>query len=61
MFGKFDFNRIQLSPTGTKVMTREKLKNRSLWASHGTIGCYVGPAMDHCIVHHIVHSNKGSE
>ena len=61
MFGKINFKRIQFSPTGTKVMTSDKLENRSLWASHGTIGWYIGPEIYNYIVHHLVRANKGSK
>ena len=59
MFVKFNFDTVQLSPTGTKVKNHDKLENRLLWDSHGTIGWYIGPAMENYIVHQLFGTNIG--
>jgi hypothetical protein len=45
--GDFDFNRMPLTPPGTRVIAHEKPDQRSSWDPHGVDGYYVGPALDH--------------
>jgi hypothetical protein len=47
IFGQFDFNRTPLAPPGTRVLSHDKLANRTSWATHGEEGWYLGPAMEH--------------
>ena len=45
--GNFDFSRTPMAPPGTKVVVHDKANKRGSWAYHGTLGFYVGPAMEH--------------
>ena len=47
LFGNFDFNRTPLSVPGTKVVVHDPPSQRYTFAPHGTVGYYVGPALEH--------------
>ena len=47
LFGNFDFNRTPLSVPGTKVAAHDPPSQRYTFAPHGTVGYYVGPALEH--------------
>jgi len=47
LHGPFNFTATPLGPPGTKVIIHDKPGQRGTWAPHGTIGWYIGPAMDH--------------
>ena len=47
LFGNFDFNRTPLSVPGTKVVAHDPPSQRYTFAPHGTVGYYVGPALEH--------------
>ena len=36
-----------LSPPGKKLVAFEPLDKRNSWATHGTLGWYIGPALHH--------------
>ncbi len=44
---RYDFMRHPIAPAGSKVLTWDSPDTRGSWADHGTMGIYVGPAMDH--------------
>ncbi len=44
---RYDFMRHPIAPAGSKVLTWDSPDTRGSWADHGTLGIYVGPAMDH--------------
>ena len=45
--GAFNFKRTPLAPPGIKVIAYNSVGTRESWATHGKLGCYVGPAMNH--------------
>lgn len=45
--GAFNFTSTPIGPPGTKVIIHEKPQQRGTWSPHGTMGWYLGPAMDH--------------
>mmetsp|Transcript_18995 Transcript_18995/g.31769 ORF Transcript_18995/g.31769 Transcript_18995/m.31769 type:complete len:1018 (-) Transcript_18995:914-3967(-) len=45
--GRYDFTQHPFAPLGTKVVTHDKPDQRASWDTHGEIGFYVGPAMEH--------------
>ena len=47
LFGNYDFNRKPLSVPGTKVITHDPPFQRFTFAPHGSLGYYVGPALEH--------------
>jgi hypothetical protein len=44
---RYDFMRHPIAPAGSKVLTWNSPDTRGSWADHGTMGVYVGPALDH--------------
>jgi hypothetical protein len=49
--GNFDFNKMPLSPPGTKVLVYLKPDQQASWAYHGEEGWYVGPSLvNYCCV-----------
>ena len=51
--GNFDFNATPLAPLGTKALIHERPKQRGTWATHGVLGWYIGPEMEHYRCHNI--------
>ena len=51
IFGEFYFNRIPLSPPGTRVVMHNIPNDCTSWAPHGEYVCYIGPAMEHFRCH----------
>ena len=51
--GAFGFNKIPLSPSGTKVLIFEPSTTRCTWAPHGIQGWYIGTAPEHYRCYHI--------
>ena len=49
IFGRFNFKATPLAPPppGAKIIVHSKPSQRGSWDPHGTVGFYVGPAMDH--------------
>lgn len=47
LMGPYDFNKSPMAPPGIKVLVHEKPGQRPSWASHGKLGFYVGPALQH--------------
>ena len=47
MNGDFNFTATPLAPPGTKVLVHEKPEVRPMWATHGSDGWYLGPALEH--------------
>ena len=45
--GEHNYNKVPLTPPGTKVFVHAKPHKRKTWAYHGQIGWYVGPAIHH--------------
>ena len=45
--GNFDYNTTSLSPPGNNVVAFEPPYKRNSWATHGTLGCYIGPELHH--------------
>ena len=45
--GNFYYNTTPLSPPGTKVVEFEPPDKRNSWATHGTLGWYIEPALQH--------------
>ena len=45
--GQFYYNITPLVPPGTKGVAFETPDKRSSWATHGTLGWYIGPALHH--------------
>ncbi len=45
--GTFDYNATPIAPPGMKVVAHEKPEHRQSWSTHGLIGWYIGPAMEH--------------
>ena len=45
--GNFNYNTTPLSPPGTKVVAFEPPDKRNIWATHGTLGWYIGPELHH--------------
>ena len=46
--GNFGYNTTSLAPPGTKVVSFEPPDKRNSWATHGTLGWYIVPALHHC-------------
>lgn len=46
-FGNFNWNKTPLAPPGTKVVAHDPPNTRGTWDLNGTVGWYVGPAMEH--------------
>ena len=42
-----DFRAHPIAPAGIKVLNHDKPSSRASWASHGTSGFYIGPAIQH--------------
>jgi len=49
----FDFRAHPIAPAGTAILIHDKPDNRATWASHGTPGFYLGPALSHYRSHHV--------
>ena len=47
IFGELDYNRILLSPPGTRVVIHNSPNDIVSWEPHGESGWYIGPAMEH--------------
>ena len=47
LFGVFDFNKMPLTPPGTRALIFEDPDTRESWAPHGKLAWYVGQAPDH--------------
>ena len=45
--GVFNFKRTPLSPPGIKVIAYNSVETRESWVTHGKLGHYVGPTMNH--------------
>ena len=45
--GNFNYNTTPLSPPGTKVVAFEPPDKCNSWATHGTLGWYIVPALQH--------------
>jgi hypothetical protein len=45
--GHYDFNRVSISPPGTRMIAHEKPKQQATWDAHGQDGYYIGPAPEH--------------
>ena len=45
--GAFDFNATPLAPAGCKTIIHDRTNDRRAWATHGTVGFYIGPAINH--------------
>ena len=43
--GNLDYNMTPLSPPGTKVVAFEPPDNLDIWATHVTLGWYIGPVL----------------
>jgi hypothetical protein len=56
----FDFNRIALAPTVTRVIAHDKLDPRTSWDPHGVDGYYLGPALDHYRCYQVHITKKGT-
>jgi len=44
---QFDFRAHPIAPAGTAILIHDKPDTRATWASHGTPGFYIGPALSH--------------
>ena len=47
VWGNFRYDKTPLAPPGCKVVVHKSPEKRASFAYHGTVGFYVGPAMDH--------------
>ena len=47
VWGQYDYNAHPLAPPGCKCIIHDSPRERSTFAKHGTVGFYVGPAMNH--------------
>jgi hypothetical protein len=47
LYSPFDFNKMPLSPLGTKALVYNNPVTRASWAPHAIEGFYVGPAINH--------------
>ena len=45
--GNFDYNTTPLAPHGPKVVAFEPPDKHNSWATHGTLGRYIGPSLHH--------------
>jgi hypothetical protein len=55
--GHYDFNRVPMSPSGTRVIDHDKAKQCTTWDTHGQDDWYIGPAPEHYRCY-TVHINK---
>ena len=51
IFGEFSFNCTPLAPLVKRVIFHNRPNDHALWAPHGEVGCYIGPAMEHYRCH----------
>eukprot|EP00978_Attheya_sp_CCMP212_P038542 scaffold191999_cov45-Attheya_sp.AAC.1 len=51
--GEFNYDATPIAPPGTKIVSHDKLKDRTSWAPHGKVGWYIGPALEHYRCHRV--------
>ena len=47
IFGIYDYNRTPITPPGTQVVAHSSAESRTTFGTHGHIGCYIDPSLEH--------------
>jgi hypothetical protein len=45
--GQYDYNRVPMAPTGTRIISHEMPNRRRTWVPHGQDDWYIGPTLEH--------------